>query len=319
MIIIEEEKLPLEGGCVLTIGNFDGVHIGHRSLMAATVNKARETGLPSVVYTFKQHPQELFAGSSFKYVISSEDKEQLIAEQGIDCYYSVDFEKVKEMSPADFVASELVGKFKVKHLVCGYDFSFGKGGVGTPQLLAELLSEYGVEVTVMPAVMFGGEEVSSTRLRALIAEGDMEKAASFLGRYYSFKLPVGEGLRIGRFLGSPTINQQFPKDRAIPVFGVYAVFCDIEGVVYGGVANIGVRPTVTGGRALPVCETHIFGFGGDLYGKSVRIYLYKRLRAELRFANLTALSEQITKDAFNAKKLLATAEAPKGEKQCLKD
>ena len=250
-----------------------------------------------------------------KYVISDEDKINELSATGIDYYYAEDFERVKDLSPEEFVDEVLIGRFKAAHLICGYDFSFGKGGVGTPELLRKLLGEAGVGVTVMPAVLHDGEEVSSTRLRALIAEGNVERAADFLGRLYSFKLPVTEGLRIGRFLGSPTINQPLPSDKALPSFGVYAVFCDVKGTVYGGVANIGVRPTVTGGKASPTCETHIFGFNGTLYGEKVRVYLYKKLRAELKFGNLTALSAQIAKDSFNAKKTLEGVEAPKGEAQ----
>lgn len=314
MVIIQEDRQPFEGGSVITIGNFDGVHIGHRALMAATAEKAREMGLPSLVWTFKKHPRSVF-DPSFKYVISDEDKINELSATGIDYYYAEDFERVKDLSPEEFVDEVLIGRFKAAHLICGYDFSFGKGGVGTPELLRKLLGEAGVGVTVMPAVLHNGEEVSSTRLRALIAEGNVERAADFLGRLYSFKLPVTEGLRIGRFLGSPTINQPLPSDKALPSFGVYAVFCDVKGTVYGGVANIGVRPTVTGGKASPTCETHIFGFNGTLYGEKVRVYLYKKLRAELKFGNLTALSAQIAKDSFNAKKTLEGVEAPKGEAQ----
>lgn len=314
MVIIQEDRQLFEGGSVITIGNFDGVHIGHRALMAATAEKAREMGLPSLVWTFKKHPRSVF-DPSFKYVISDEDKINELSATGIDYYYAEDFERVKDLSPEEFVDEVLIGRFKAAHLICGYDFSFGKGGVGTPELLRKLLGEAGVGVTVMPAVLHNGEEVSSTRLRALIAEGNVERAADFLGRLYSFKLPVTEGLRIGRFLGSPTINQPLPSDKALPSFGVYAVFCDVKGTVYGGVANIGVRPTVTGGKASPTCETHIFGFNGTLYGEKVRVYLYKKLRAELKFGNLTALSAQIAKDSFNAKKTLEGVEAPKGEAQ----
>ena len=302
MVIIQEDRQPFEGGSVITIGNFDGVHIGHRALMAATAEKAREMGLPSLVWTFKKHPRSVF-DPSFKYVISDEDKINELSATGIDYYYAEDFERVKDLSPEEFVDEVLIGRFKAAHLICGYDFSFGKGGVGTPELLRKLLGEAGVGVTVMPAVLHDGEEVSSTRLRALIAEGNVERAADFLGRLYSFKLPVTEGLRIGRFLGSPTINQLFPTDRAMPAFGVYAVLCGIEGKLYGGVANIGVKPTV-GEVSAPLCETYIFDFDGDLYGKEVRIYLCKHLRGEKRFESLDALRAQIAKDSATAEATL---------------
>ncbi len=313
MKIIDETTPAPKGGSVLTIGNFDGVHIGHQALIKATVNKAAELGLPSVVWSFKQHPASIMGDGSFKYVLSAEEKIRQLSKLNPDYYFGADFLSYKEMSAEDFVKNVLVEQFGVKHLLCGFDFSFGKGGKGTPELLKKLLAPYGAEVTVLPEVVYGGDRVSSTRIRALIAKGDVATASRLLGRYYSFNLPVIRGRCVGRTLGAPTINQLFPQDRALPAFGVYAVFCEIDGQMYKGAANIGVRPTVNGGANVPVSETHILDFDGDLYGKYVRIHLYRRLRGEERFSSMSSLSEQIARDAAFAGGVLASARPPKGE------
>lgn len=297
------DNLPQTDGCVLTIGNFDGVHLGHSALMKQTVEKARELKLPSLVLTFIQHPQSLLSSDSFKYLLGQEDKEKLIALTGIDKYLAIDFKTVKDWSPQEFINTLLVDKLNVRYAVCGCDFAFGKGGSGTPELMKTLLGQRGIGCTVTDKLTADGEPISSTRLRALVAAGDMEGAARLLGRLYSFNLPVVHGRRLGTKLGSPTINQLFPTDRAMPAFGVYAVLCGIEGKLYGGVANIGVKPTV-GEVSAPLCETYIFDFDGDLYGKEVRIYLCKHLRGEKRFESLDALRAQIAKDSATAEAAL---------------
>lgn len=302
MIRLAEENLPLHGGCVLTIGNFDGVHLGHRALIAETARIGKEMGLPALVFTFKEHPQS-FMGNSLKYVFGPEDKAACMAACGADIYYRADFLKHKDLTPAQFVKRVIRDALGARWVVCGYDFSFGKGGSGTADTLRVLLAEEGIGCTVMPPVTVDGAAVSSTRLRALISEGNMPEAARLLGRPYGFTLPVVSGRRLGAKLGSPTVNQLFPTDRAVPAYGVYAVFCRVEGRIYGGVANIGVKPTV-GKEPAPLCETHIFYFSGDLYGKDVKIYLMERLREERQFDSLDALKAQITKDSAAARAIL---------------
>lgn len=303
MIRLGKDDLPLAGGCVMTIGNFDGVHLGHRSLIGKTAAVAEKLGLPSLVLTFKEHPQSLLGNRDFKYILGQEDKAALVEAAGADLYCLLGFAELKDMSPTEFADTVIIGLLGARHVVCGYNFSFGRGGVGTPQALRALLEERGVGFTLNPAVTTDIGSVSSTRLRALIGAGDMESAATLLGRLYGFTLPVVHGRRLGSKLGSPTINQLFPEDRTVPAFGVYAVFCEIDGMTYGGVANIGMRPTV-GGTDLPLCETHIFGFNGDLYGKEVRVKLYRRLRGEKKFPDLQALRTQIARDCAAAAEVL---------------
>ncbi len=295
MIQLSKAALPLKGGCVLTIGNFDGVHIGHRALIQKTAAVAKEMALPSVVWTFDKHPQSFFGAKDLLYLTGNSEKAAFIKEAGADMYYCASFAEYKDMDTAQFVKEALIGEFGVKAVLCGYDFSFGRGGVGTPKILEKLLAEYGIGLTVLPPVCHGGEPVSSTRLRAVIKTGDMETARALLGRAYSFYLPVCEGKRLGRAMGAPTVNQSIPKERAVPAYGVYASFCEIDGKLYPAVSNIGVKPTVSLGGA-PLCETHILDYKGDLYGQRLWVHLYKRIRAEKRFDGIEALSAQIAAD-----------------------
>ncbi len=305
MIRLDKHALPLKNGCVLTIGNFDGVHLGHQALMNETVSMAKKLSLQSAVWTFADHPLCTLGNTNIKYCLGEADKEALIADLGIVLYYSAAFADYRSLSAESFVTEELIGAFNVKYVVCGYDFRFGNGGNGNSAYLKATLEKHGIGCKILPAVTVGGEPVSSTRLRKIIADGDMSAARALLGKPYGFTLPVLHGRKIGRSLGHPTINQLFPSDRALPAFGVYAVLCDIDGKIYKGVANIGVKPTVTNGNCAPLCETHIFDFEGDLYGKDVKVFLYEQLRTERKFPSLEALKAQIATDAENAKKALS--------------
>lgn len=312
MIRLGEGSLPLEGGCVLTIGNFDGVHIAHRALIEKTACIAKQMCLPAVVWTFGVHPQRYFGAEGLKYITGETEKMRLAEKAGADLYFSAEFEKYKDMSAEQFVSKVLAGQFGVKHVICGYDFSFGKGGKGTPAVLKELLAAQGVPLTVMPPVLAFGEAVSSTRLRTLIRAGDMEKAQVLLGRRYGFCLPVIHGKRLGHTIGSPTINQAIPEDRVVPAYGVYAAFCEVDGKVYKAVANVGVKPTVNSTEQAPVCETFIFDFNGDLYGKSVWVYLCRHIRGEKRFDGVGELALQIERDKETAR-LITDAQDKEGE------
>lgn len=307
MIRLSDGSLPLEGGCVLTIGNFDGVHTAHRALIEKTACMALQMGLPSVVWTFGEHPQRYFGAGELKYITGETEKLLLIARAGADMYFSARFEDYKDMSAERFVKEVLVERFGVKHVLCGYDFSFGKGGKGTPAVLEELLSEHKVPLTVMSPVCIDGEAVSSTRLRALITKGEMEKAALLLGRRYGFCLPVSHGNRLGHTIGCPTINQRFPEDRVVPAYGVYASYCVVDGTVYRAVSNVGVKPTVNAADKTPVCESFIFDYSGNLYGKSVWVYLHSYLRKETRFDSVERLSAQIEADKASAISVLQAA------------
>ncbi len=296
------DYLPEGVECVMIIGNFDGVHLGHEKLFNTALIKGDELGLGTLVWTFKEHPQKIMAPDTFRYILSKEDKFRFIEKMRISLYHEADFNKYRDMSPEQFVDEVIVKSFNGRHVVCGYDFSFGKGGVGTPKLMKELLAKHGIGLTVLRPVYCDGKRVSSTAIRKMIAEGDMEGASNCLGGSYSFKLPVEKGRGLARKMGYPTINQRFPKDMVVPAYGVYAVNCIVKGRKLAGIANIGVKPTVDGGDAEPICETHIFDYCGDLYGEEIRIIPKEKIRDEKKFDSIKALKRQIEKDYDEVRK-----------------
>lgn len=298
----ELDHLPEGIEVVMIIGNFDGVHLGHQKLFNTALIKGDELGVATMVWTFKDHPQSIMAPDTFRYISSKEDKFRYIEKMGISLYHEADFNEYRDMSPEQFVDEVIVKNFNSRHVVCGYDFSFGKGGIGTPKLMGELLAKHGVGLTVLRPVYCEYGRVSSTNIRRMIAEGKVKEASICLGGGYGFKLPVERGKGLARNLGYPTINQRFPKGMAVPSYGVYAVNCIIDGRMMAGIANIGVKPTVDGGVEEPICETHIFDYYGDLYSKEIRVLLREKIRDEKKFDSLKALKRQIDKDYEQVRK-----------------
>ncbi len=305
MVKITPDLLPLKG-CVLTIGNFDGIHLGHVSLINETVRLAREKGLPSLVLTFDTHPRNYFGKTGFKRVISYEEKERLVAELGVDYYYAIEFGEIMDMRSAEFCESILIKRLGAVHAVCGFDFAFGSGGKSNAETLARLLRMHGAGCTVMPPVLTAeGEKVSSTSLRQRIALGDMVGARKLLGRPYSITAPVVKGEQLGRRLGFPTANQKLDKMLVVPAHGVYAAICTVEGRHWQAVVNVGTKPTVNGFRE-PLCESHLLDFEGDIYGKELKVQLFRALREERRFQGTEELRQQIEKDKLVARRYFET-------------
>ncbi|MDD2268514.1 MAG: bifunctional riboflavin kinase/FAD synthetase [Eubacteriales bacterium] len=304
--ILTDDMLPLEGGCVMSLGNFDGVHIGHAQLikeLAAAKNSEK-----AVVFTFAQHPLNLISDKKpVKYIIGSSDKMKYLGELGADAVYFADFAEMKDYSPERFVDEVLIKLFNPKTVVCGDSFTFGQGKSGNAELLSEMLRERGVSCIVVPPVKVRGRVVSSTLIRSLITEGKLEEAEELLGRKYSIILPVIHGRAYGRTIGVPTINQLFPPDRIVPKFGVYACLCEIDGILYEGVANVGVRPTIAEPTPEPLCETHIFEFSERLYDRDVRVIFCSLIREEEKYGSLEELISQIMKDIEDCKKYFANS------------
>ena len=296
MEIITYNDLPLESHCVMAIGVFDGVHVGHTVLLETAKEQAKKLGTPLVVFTFEETPKNEYS----KHISSSSEKLALLEEHGVDKVYFEDFASCRDMTPSGFVTDVLINRFNVLCVVCGHDFMFGKNRSGNTETLKNLLEDSGRTVTVVPPVYVGNDIVSSTLIRKCISEGNMEKASLLLGRNYSFTLPVSEGNHIGRKLGFPTVNQRFPSYRLVPSFGVYACGTEFDGKSYNGVADIGVKPTVSDKNEIN-CETHIFGGSFVLYGKSVKTTLYKKLRDEKKFTSVGELKNEIEKDVEKAK------------------
>ena len=283
------EKMPPKGS-VCAIGNFDGVHPGHRRLFDICRKIAERQGGDVLALTF----DGLDKGNG--QLTTRADREMYLRVAGVDHVISVDFETVRNMTPREFVQEYLVGRIDPSAVVCGEDFRFGCGASGNAELLCKLMNEYNIPVHIADTVMLDDKPVSTSRVKSALSEGDAEAAAMILGRRYSFAYPVEIGKRLGRTIGAPTINQRFPAGMFVPKYGVYATVTEIGDREYPSVTNIGVRPTVDDGDSV-TAETYIIGYEGDLYGETIRVSLRKYLRDEIKFDSVEALAEQIRKDA----------------------
>ncbi|QQX81500.1 bifunctional riboflavin kinase/FAD synthetase [Shewanella sp. KX20019] len=298
--------LPKHHGCVLTIGNFDGVHRGHAEVINRLVGKAQHLGLPAVVMTFEPQPQEFFQGENAPARLSLlRDKLMLLDELAIDRVLCVNFnKKFADFSAEDFIEQLLVKALGIKYLVVGDDFCFGKQRQGNFDMLRKAGEKYGFVVVSTQSFILGDKRVSSTEVRQLLANGNMEQARRLLGHPFILSGKVAHGQKIGRTIGFPTANIAL-KRKVTPVRGVFAVKLYWNNSdIYEGVANVGFRPTVNG----QVCqlEVHLFDFDGDLYGKAVEVELVAKIRDEQPFGSLDALKKQIKNDADRAKALLGS-------------
>jgi riboflavin kinase / FMN adenylyltransferase len=301
---IEDIRRPPKNACV-TIGNFDGVHLGHQQLFATIVQKARAINGTSVAITFDPHPLQILLPGGIKLISTCQQKEELIALFGIDVLLVVPFTKEFAKTTADtFVADLLAKRLGVKELVVGYDYAFGKGRSGNIDFLRQQGQLFDFPVTVVEACYKNGQLVSSTKIRELVREGKMMAARELLGRHYQIRGTVQMGKqRGGKVIGFPTANLKFNEEDLVPKHGVYVtqVFC--EGQRYGGILNIGYNPTF--GEEQLVAETHIFDFNENIYGKPIRVNLLKFLRNEQKFSGPQELAVQIGQDVLLAKKILA--------------
>ncbi|MCK8043622.1 bifunctional riboflavin kinase/FAD synthetase [Shewanella sp. 1CM18E] len=298
--------LPKHHGCVLTIGNFDGVHRGHAEVISRLVAKAEHLGLPAAVMTFEPQPQELFQGEDAPARLSLlRDKIVLLDELKVDRLLCVNFnKKFASYSAEDFIEQLLVKALGVKYLVVGDDFCFGKQRQGNFNMLRKAGEKHGFAVVSTQSFILGDKRVSSTEIRQQLAKGNLEQARRLLGHPFTLSGRVAHGQKIGRTIGFPTANIAL-KRKVTPVRGVFAVklYWD-NSDIYEGVANVGFRPTVNG----QVCqlEVHLFDFDGDLYGKAVEVELVAKIRDEQPFGSLDALKKQILDDANRAKALLGS-------------
>jgi riboflavin kinase/FMN adenylyltransferase len=292
-------------GAVAALGNFDGVHRGHRALLQEAGRVARANGKPFAALVFEPYPREFFRpdGEPFR-LTPFRAKARLLAELGLDWLIVLHFDSALATMPAqDFVLDILVKELAVGHIVVGEDFLFGKGRAGDATVLAYMGEMEGFGVTVFPPLAAGPDaKISSSRIRAALKEGKPEEAARLLGHWWSIENHVAPGDRRGRTLGFPTANLTL-EGTLQPAFGVYAVRAYVGEKRYDGMANFGRRPTF--GAADPLFEAHLFDFDGDLYGQLLRVELLAYLRPEKRFENLDALKVALAADAENAKRILA--------------
>jgi len=286
---------------VIALGFFDGMHIGHSALIWRVLDIGEEKNLTPSVITFDTHPRMMLGTENISLINSPEDRAGLIHRVfEINDIIFLHFDKATASMEWDQFINHLVDEFGAKHLVAGFDFRFGKDGKGNTELLKEKCCELAIGCDIIPEVKLDGVVSSSTVVRKLLQNGDMERANAFLGHPHVLTDVVRYGYRLGRKLGTPTINMCFQPGVLIPAFGVYAtkVYLD-DGSSHVGVTNIGIRPTVD--NAGPVtAETHILNYRGNQYGRQVRIEFYSRIRPEIRFSGINELKEQIQKDCNSA-------------------
>jgi riboflavin kinase/FMN adenylyltransferase len=293
-------------GCVVTVGNFDGVHHGHRKVLAHLNEKGDAIGAASTLITFEPLPREFFRGTTMPARLTRfREKMVLLRDCGVDRVLCLPFnERLAQVTATSVIDDFLVGRLAVRYMVIGDDFRFGRGREGDYAMLKAAGERYGFEVSHIPTFSVDHERVSSTRIREVLAEGDVETASRLLGHDYFIMGRVVQGRRLGRTLGAATANIQLKRYRAA-VDGVYAVEIDGLDRRYRGIANIGVRPTVDG--QTPLLEVHIFDFSGDIYGARLCIVFRKRIRAEQRFSYLDALKAQIGLDIVAARRWFGDA------------
>ena len=296
--------LPQHRGCVLTIGNFDGVHLGHQAVLAQVRHIASALQLPAVVMVFEPQPLELFKPELAPARLTRfREKYYWLAQQGLDRLLCVKFDQAfASQAPDYFIRQLLLEKLDVRHLIVGDDFCFGKNRAGNFALLQQAATEHGFGLTPTASMKLAQHRVSSTLIREALAADDLDSAAAMLGRPFSLMGRVRHGQKLGRQLGFPTANVWLYRKK-LPLHGVFAIEAHTAQGHFRGVANIGLRPTVQG--RVEQLEAHFFDFKGDLYGQQIEVVLRKKIRAEQKFSSVDELQQQIQRDAQAARDYFA--------------
>lgn len=284
-------------GAFVALGTFDGLHIGHKAVITAEKTEYQR----KIVLMFNEHPLVRLKGENPGELITQEKAKTILDAWGVSPEY-IDFSEICDLSPETFVDEILIKRYNAKSLACGFNYRFGKNASANAEELMRLCAEREIKITVVDAINFENEPVSSSRIRKAIANGDMKAVKGMLGRYFSYDFPVAHGDERGRKLGLPTINQFFTDDFAVPEYGVYASFTKVNGEVYHSVTNIGIRPTI--GNSEKRSETNIIGFDGDIYGQCPEVFLVEKIRNEMKFSSLDELKQQISKDREYALNIL---------------
>ena len=290
--------------CVVALGTFDGLHRGHLDVIGTAKQEAEHTGAKLAVFTFSNHPLEWINPAHVPVaLVTPAVKLQLLESLGVDVLIDIPFNQlVADLLPQQFL--ERLRALNYSCLVVGENFTYGQRGVGNVYTLAASAQAMGFKLIVRKLVSNNGTIISSTEIRRLITDGEVQQAAKMLGRSYSISGIVAHGNERGRLLGYPTANLELVDAHvAIPLGGVYAVRAYVDGGVYGGIANIGKNPTF-GDVEKPRLETNIFGFSGDIYGKTLTIEFVQRIRGEVKFAGIDALKEQLAQDKLDCLKFL---------------
>ncbi len=296
----------LEQGTAVALGNFDGIHLGHRDIFRMLVRRAHELDAKSLVYTFEPHPLKILMPNRAPLLLNTpEEKARLIAASHVDILASIPFTKdIASCEAEDFVRDVLVGQLNVRAIVVGYDYAFGRNRNGTGDFLGEQGEKYGFSVDVLQPVGADGLPYSSSRVRELLIAGCVDRIPALLGRHYTLAGVVVGGEKRGRGIGFPTANISTRKEQ-LPAPGVYAVIVRLGGVEYQGLVNLGCRPTFGPGNS--TIEVYLLDFEGDLYGKELRLYFVARLRGEKKFSDSDSLKAAINRDVNEGRRLLSGA------------
>ena len=299
------ESYPSDAGAsIVALGAFDGIHLGHRAILGVAVERGRARGAPVVACTFDRHPMDVLNPARAPAPLTTlAERLALIAETGVDLTLVLAFTpELARVEPEAFVKEILVGRLHAHEVVVGYNHTFGRGARGDAALLCAIGGPIGLETHVVPPLLVDGVSVSSSEIRTALREGDVARAARYLGRPYSIAGTVTQGAGRGRTLGFPTANLDPERPLLVPT-GVYACRAGMDGNSHRAVVNVGVRPTF-GENALAI-EAHLMDVAGDFYGHALRLHFIARLRGERKFAGVDELSEQIARDVASARLALA--------------
>lgn len=298
--------IKFDKNTVLTLGTFDGIHLGHHQIISAVVKKAKQNNMRSFVLTFEPHPRKVLSKDNKVYLLSSlEDKIEILNKLGIENLLVIEFTKeFSQQSAEQFIIDYLVNGIGLSEIVIGYDHHFGKGRGGNADTLISIGDEHGFKTSVIQSYYLEDKVVSSTKIRDALSEGDVLSAAKMLGRYYRFSGTVVGGDKRGRALGYPTANIDLDvKEKLLPLIGIYAVRVTLHNHVYNGLLSIGRRPTFYEDGAV-VSEVYIYNFDQQIYGEKISIELVDRLRGEEKFNSTDELVTQMDKDKEKGIKIL---------------
>lgn len=293
------EILPEKSGTAIALGYFDGLHKGHRNVISLAAAE-KGNGLTPVCFTFSKSPKSVLNGTRYNALMTNEDKIKTLERLGIERTYQADFKKIMNMPAKDFAQKILIDTLKAEKLFCGFNYRYGKNGEGSAETLKSFCESKGITLTVVPATESEGEVVSSTLIRKLIADGNVKRANELMCSRFGFSSVIEHGKRLGRELGTPTINQPLCSELVVPKFGVYASIVTLEnGDSYCGVTNIGIKPTVGGNT--PLCETWMPKYsGGEIYGQSADVRLLEFIRPERKFSGIEELKNAIIDNSKTA-------------------
>jgi riboflavin kinase/FMN adenylyltransferase len=299
-IISGTTEFHIQEKSAVAIGKFDGIHLGHKKLLSYILEQ-KVDNLKAVVFTFDPSPEEFFLGKSVKQLFTREEKRKAFEDMGIDVLIEFPLtKKTAATAPEDFVKRILVGQLSAAYIAAGTDVSFGDKGRGDQYLLKSLIKECGYELELIDKVRLDGREVSSTRVRNEVADGNMSMVTRLLGQEYCVYGEIEHGRHIGHTIGVPTVNIIPPENKLLPPFGVYSSTVYIDGQQYRGMTNIGRKPTISDKEKIGV-ETYIYDFDKDVYGEYATISLARFVRPEIKFENLDALKKQIQSDIESAR------------------